>query len=194
MFTLFVITYATERLDVPRRTVLNAVFVAAVVHLATIPLWGAVGPFRPPAALPPGSVGVGIWTFLFFPLVDNGNFVVIVFAISAGLLLHGTMYGPRAAFFSELFSTRARYKGASVGYQLSSVFAGSLAPVISGALLARYGSPRRSRSTCSSPRWSPAPRWAFRARPRTASSTRRAARATSSTPRSTSRRASRAAG
>jgi hypothetical protein len=45
------------------------------------------------------------------------------------------MYGPQAAFLSELFSTRVRYSGASLGYQLSSVFAGGLAPLIAAALL-----------------------------------------------------------
>ena len=49
------------------------------------------------------------------------------------------MYGPQAAFFSELFGTRVRYSGASLGSQLSSVVAGGLSPFIATALLARYG-------------------------------------------------------
>jgi MHS family shikimate/dehydroshikimate transporter-like MFS transporter len=49
------------------------------------------------------------------------------------------MYGPQAAYFSELFGTRVRYSGASLGYQLASVFAGGLAPLIATALLASSG-------------------------------------------------------
>jgi MFS family permease len=45
------------------------------------------------------------------------------------------MYGPQAAFFSELFGTRVRYSGASIGYQLASPFAGGIAPLIATALL-----------------------------------------------------------
>jgi MFS family permease len=45
------------------------------------------------------------------------------------------MYGPQAAFISELFPTRYRYSGASISYQVTSIFAGSLAPVIAVALL-----------------------------------------------------------
>jgi hypothetical protein len=45
------------------------------------------------------------------------------------------MYGPQAAFFSELFGTRVRYSGASLGYQLASPLAGGLAPLIAIALL-----------------------------------------------------------
>lgn len=45
------------------------------------------------------------------------------------------MHGPQAAFFSELFGTRVRYTGASLGYQLASPLAGGLAPLIATALL-----------------------------------------------------------
>jgi MFS transporter, MHS family, shikimate and dehydroshikimate transport protein len=52
---------------------------------------------------------------------------------------HDPMYGPQAAYFAELFGTRVRYSGASLGYQLASVFAGGLAPLIATALLAAGG-------------------------------------------------------
>jgi MHS family shikimate/dehydroshikimate transporter-like MFS transporter len=52
---------------------------------------------------------------------------------------HDSMYGPQAAYFSELFGTRVRYSGASLGYQLASVLAGGLSPLIAVALLASYG-------------------------------------------------------
>jgi MFS family permease len=45
------------------------------------------------------------------------------------------MYGPQAAFFSELFGTRVRYSGASIGYQLASPLAGGIAPLIAAALV-----------------------------------------------------------
>jgi hypothetical protein len=40
------------------------------------------------------------------------------------------MYAPQAAFIAELFPTRIRYSGASIAYQLTSIVAGSLAPII----------------------------------------------------------------
>jgi hypothetical protein len=49
------------------------------------------------------------------------------------------MYAPQAAFLSELFGTRVRYSGASLGAQLASVLAGGLSPFIATALLAQYG-------------------------------------------------------
>ena len=50
------------------------------------------------------------------------------------------MYGPQAALFAELFATKVRYSGASLGYQLASVIAGGPAPLIATALLAATGS------------------------------------------------------
>ncbi len=61
-------------------------------------------------------------------------------AATVGLVLHGAMYGPQAAFFAELFGTRVRYSGASIGYQLASILAGGLAPLIATALLQRFAS------------------------------------------------------
>ena len=52
---------------------------------------------------------------------------------------HAAMYGPQASFFSELFGTRVRYSGASLGYQLASVLAGGLSPLIATGLLRSYG-------------------------------------------------------
>ena len=49
------------------------------------------------------------------------------------------MYAPQAAFFSEMFATRMRYSGASIGAQFASVAAGAPAPLIATALLADTG-------------------------------------------------------
>ena len=62
--------------------------------------------------------------------------LAIVLAVNIG---HDLMYGPQAAYFSELFATRMRYTGASIGYQLASVFGGGFAPLIAVALLAAGG-------------------------------------------------------
>ena len=80
------------------------------------------------------------FAFPFFMLVDTKEPVLIWLAIVLGVNVgHDLMYGPQAAYFSELFSTRVRYTGASVGYQLASVFAGGFAPLIAVALLAAGG-------------------------------------------------------
>jgi MFS family permease len=44
-----------------------------------------------------------------------------------------------STFFVELFPTNARYTGFSLGYQMATVFAGAVAPLIGLALLRAYG-------------------------------------------------------
>ena len=61
-------------------------------------------------------------------------------AAGVGGICHGVIVGGMSAFFVELFPTAARYTGFSLGYQMATVFAGAIAPLIGVALLDRYGS------------------------------------------------------
>ncbi|MCY9784425.1 MHS family MFS transporter [Nocardiopsis sp. EMB25] len=139
--TAFILVYATQEAELSNGQVLNAVLVASAVHLVTIPAWGALSDRigRRPVVMV-GAIGIALWGFAFFPLIDMGTFWSATLAATVGLIFHGAMYGPQAAFFSELFSTRVRYSGASIGYQLASIVAGGLAPLIATALLAAFGS------------------------------------------------------
>ncbi|MCI5106818.1 MAG: MHS family MFS transporter [Pseudomonadales bacterium] len=85
-----------------------------------------------------GAVLTGVWAFVLFPLIDTGNFWLIVVAISGGLMFLGMMYGPQAAFFTELFSTEVRYSGASLGYQIGAIVGGAFAPTIATILWTEY--------------------------------------------------------
>jgi hypothetical protein len=85
-----------------------------------------------------GAVLTGIWAFAIFPLIDTGNFFLITLAISGGLVFLGIMYGPQAAFFTELFSTEVRYSGASLGYQAGAILGGAFAPTIATILWTEY--------------------------------------------------------
>jgi MFS family permease len=73
-------------------------------------------------------------------MFDTRNPVIIVAAISLGLFIHAFMYAPQPAIMSEMFPTRMRYSGVSLGYQVTSIVAGSLAPIIATALLSSTGS------------------------------------------------------
>jgi MFS family permease len=141
IFTIVIATYAKEQLGMGKSFALNAVLIGAAVHFFAIPLWGAASDRigRKPVYLI-GAVGVGVWCFLFIAMVDTRNFALATLAVTIGLVLHGAMYGPQASFFTELFGTRVRYSGVSVGYQLASIVAGGLAPFIAVALLKAYDS------------------------------------------------------
>ena len=85
-----------------------------------------------------GAALTAIWGFCVFPLVDTGNFWLIVLAITGGLTFLSMMYGPQAAFFTELFNTEVRYSGATLGYQLGAIVGGAFAPTIAAKLWTDY--------------------------------------------------------
>jgi MFS family permease len=141
VITAFILVYVVTGLGLSKSVGLNAVLIASAVHLVTIPVWGHLSDrFGRRSIYLIGAVGMGAWIFAFFALLDTRDPVLITVATTVGLVLHGAMYGPQAAFFSELFGTRVRYSGASIGYQLASIAAGALAPLIATALLKAYGS------------------------------------------------------
>jgi hypothetical protein len=73
-------------------------------------------------------------------MLDTASPAIVWLALVIALAVcHAAMYGPQAAFLSELFGARVRYSGASLGAQLASVLAGGLSPFIATALLAAYG-------------------------------------------------------
>ena len=130
IFTVFVLTYVTSQLQVPRASVLNGVLLASVAEFLVIPFYGLLSDRlgRRPVYLA-GAIGLAAFSFPFFWMLDTGNAVLIGLAISIGLVVQSAMYAPQAAFFSELFGTEVRYTGASIGYHMASPFAGGLAPL-----------------------------------------------------------------
>jgi MFS transporter, MHS family, shikimate and dehydroshikimate transport protein len=141
VLTVFVLAYVEGQLGMEQSTGLIGVIIAATIGLATIPLFGALSDRvgRRPVYLF-GAVFSLLFALPFFWLLNTGVAPLIWIAIVLGVNLgHDSMYGPQAAYFSELFGTRVRYSGASLGYQLASVFAGGLAPLIATALLASFG-------------------------------------------------------
>jgi metabolite-proton symporter len=141
VITAFILVYVTESLGLAKSVGLNAVLIGSAVHFVTIPLWGLLSDrIGRRAVYLFGAIGMAVWGFVFFAMLDTKSFGVIALATTVGLVLHGAMYGPQAAFFSELFGTRVRYSGASVGYQLASIAAGAVAPLIAVALLNAWDS------------------------------------------------------
>jgi metabolite-proton symporter len=136
IFTVFVLTYATVNLELPRAVILNCLLVATVLQLISIPLFGALSDTvgRRPVYLG-GALALAAFAFPFFWLVNTSSPMWIGVALSIALIAQSAMYAPQAAFFSELFGTDVRYTGASIGYQLASPLAGGLAPLICISLL-----------------------------------------------------------
>jgi metabolite-proton symporter len=137
----YILDYVTAEVGLPESTVLTAVLISSVAGLMAIAGFAAlsdvIGRRLPYMA---GAVLLGLWSlFAFWPLVDSGNPGALVLALVLGQIFLSMMYGPQAAFYSEIFTTKVRYSGASMGYQFGSVLGGALAPIIATSLLAATG-------------------------------------------------------
>ena len=137
IYTVFVLVYGTQKVGLDRQIVLNGILIAAACALIAIPFFGALSDRlgRRPVYLFGASV-TALFAYPLFWLLDTGSTVLVWLALVVALVFaHSPMYGPQAAFLSELFDTRVRYSGASLGSQFSSVIAGGLSPFIATALL-----------------------------------------------------------
>lgn len=142
IFSVFVLTYVTEELGLPESTALIGVMIGASIEFFLIPFFGALSDRigRRPVYMG-GAVFCMLFAFPYFWLLDTGTPALIWLAISVSLFIgHAAMYAPQASFLSELFGTRVRYSGASIGYQLAPIVGGGIAPFIAVALLAATGS------------------------------------------------------
>jgi MFS transporter, MHS family, shikimate and dehydroshikimate transport protein len=141
ILTIFIVVYATGQLGLPRTLLLNAIFVAALVEVVTIPLFGWLS----------DHVGRRVFYFLgtlftaafafplFWLLGTKDSLVVVVTVIIALSLGHGTMFGLQSAYFPELFGSRMRYSGASFGFQVAAALGGGFSPIIATALAGTMG-------------------------------------------------------
>ncbi|GLB69424.1 MFS transporter [Arthrobacter mangrovi] len=137
----FTIVYLKTVHEYDTSQLLLALLIAHVVHFLVIPQVGrladSVG--RKPVYLV-GAILSATWAFFAFPMFDTLNPVVIILAVTIGLCFHALMYAGQPAIMAEMFPTRMRYSGVSLGYQVTSILAGSLAPIIATALLKETGS------------------------------------------------------
>jgi MFS transporter, MHS family, shikimate and dehydroshikimate transport protein len=139
LYSVFVLSYGETTLGYPRQTMLRGLMVASLFGLFSIPFWSHLSDRigRRPVYIG-GTILSMLVAFPFFWLMERGLVVLpLVLGMTFG---HDMMYGPLAAWLSELFGARVRYTGASLAYQLTSVVAGGLSPFIATLLLARYGS------------------------------------------------------
>lgn len=141
MVVTFSITYLKTQLHMDTRRILLLLLIAHAVQAVALPIVGRYSDVvgrRVPYAL--GALLAAGWGFVAFPMFDTRDQWVILAAIVIGLLVHSLMFAGQPAIMAEMFPTRMRYSGVSLGYQVTSIVAGSLAPVIGTALLSRYHS------------------------------------------------------
>lgn len=141
IFTVFVYTFGAS-LGLRRGFLVNAVVVAALVSLISIPTFGylsdLIGRKRMYVI---GIVATALMGFIYFGLYSTAIPALVVLVIVLSLVPHDMLYGPQAALISENMTGRVRYTASSLGYQLASVIAGGPAPTIALALWTAFRNP-----------------------------------------------------
>jgi MHS family shikimate/dehydroshikimate transporter-like MFS transporter len=138
---VFVISYATGKLGLPRAAVLNAVMVSSFVALFTIPLYGWLSDIIGRRAMFLASCLFSVaFAFPVFWLLNTRDIGLVTLAIVLGINCGQIVgFSVGAPWYSELFPTRLRYSGASLGFQIGAALSGGLTPFIAAALVAWSG-------------------------------------------------------
>jgi MFS transporter, MHS family, shikimate and dehydroshikimate transport protein len=138
---VFIMSYATSHLGLSRALVLNGAFFSSFVALFSIPLFGWLSDKVGRKTMFYASCAFSaLFAFPMFWLLDTRDptivILTIVVAISFGQMV---MFGVGAPWYSELFTTRLRYSGASLGFQVGAAISGGLSPLIAALLMTWAG-------------------------------------------------------
>ena len=138
---IFTISFATRQLGVQKDVITQAVLLANLVGLVAMPLIGAwsdrIGRKRLFLA---GVVIAAASMFAFYNVVASRDTLMVTVAVMlAAGVIHPLMFSTEGSYFPELFPTRIRFTGVSIGKQLGVVLGGGIAPLVATGLFARTG-------------------------------------------------------
>ncbi|MCO1660357.1 MFS transporter [Pseudonocardia humida] len=137
--SVWLVSYATTELGYDRTAVLNA---NAALSLSDIPMilaFGLLSDFVGRRKLFLGGMALLVlFAFPYFFLVSTGNIWLYLLGGLIVQVCRSAIYGPQSAYFAEQFTTRMRYSGSSLAYQLAAVL-GGMAPLACTALVAWTG-------------------------------------------------------
>lgn len=136
----YIMSYGVTVLGMPHATMIRLVLLASATWLVTSLLFAAwsdrLGRRRVYIA---GGIAGLLWAFPFFLLLDTRQPWLMVLAMLVIVFPLSAMYSPLAALFSELFPTRLRYTGSSIGYQLGTLMGGAAVPLVATSLYRATG-------------------------------------------------------
>ena len=137
----FTVAYGTEQLGLSRPFMVSIVVISSVVSFFLLPAFALLSDrFGRRPLLLTGTVGMAIMAFAMFPLLDTRNYALMLLGHLLVTVFQSMNLGPIATFFVELFETRVRYTGATMGYQAGTIIAGGSALIIATYLLDLTGS------------------------------------------------------
>ena len=137
LFPVFGLSYVVQQLPLPKSVALFGVILSQFLSLFTIPLFSALSDRlgRRPIYLG-AALFSAAWAFPFFALCETKEPWLIWLAfVGASAIGVSGMFGPQAAYYSELFGPRVRFGGFAFARELGSILAGGPAPFLAASLL-----------------------------------------------------------
>lgn len=140
IFTTFIVSYAVSNVGYARESILTAVMIGAAISTVMIPLMGLLSDYvGRKIVYTLGCVAMGLFVFPYFMMVNTNDIVLLTVAT---VIIFGFIWSPVTAvlgtLFSEIFPSRVRYTGVTLGYQIGAALAGGTAPLIATWLLTRF--------------------------------------------------------
>jgi len=137
LFSTYVLAYGSEVLGLETTSILRAVNWAAAIAFFTIPVWGILSDcWSRKGMYLLGSLLLIGFAVPYYLLLDTRRPGAVMLAVIVSLAGgHAMLYSVQASLIPELFGTRVRYTGASLGYQLAAPLAGGTAMLIAHGLV-----------------------------------------------------------
>ena len=136
----FLPSYFTKTLEFTKTNAFVSIAIASLVALVLIPPLGALSDRigRKPLLIA-GAVGFAVFAYPLFMLLNSGS-LAAAFAAHAGLAaIESVFVSASLAAGAELFATRVRSSGYSIGYNVSVALFGGTAPYVATWLVDRTG-------------------------------------------------------
>ncbi|MDQ8708221.1 MFS transporter [Streptomyces sp. LHD-70] len=141
LLTVFVLSYVSTTLDVPRQYGLTAVLVGSAANIVAIPVFGRLSDtFGRKKVFLFGAAFIIVTAWPVFALIETGALWAITLGVVLFLALgHAAVYAPLPAFYCELFPTMVRYSGISIGYQVMAIILAGFTPSVAAWLVLASG-------------------------------------------------------
>jgi MFS transporter, MHS family, shikimate and dehydroshikimate transport protein len=141
MVSVFVLSYVTTKLGVPRQTALNCLMIAAGLACVTMPIFGTLADrLGRRTVVATGGIYIALFAFPMFWMVDSRDPLLLLVAVTGALAVgHPFIFGPQPGLIAAQFPAEVRYSGISLGVQVAGAIGGGLAPIVAASVLARTG-------------------------------------------------------
>ncbi|BBY92993.1 MFS transporter [Mycobacterium gallinarum] len=133
-------TYFTKTLEFTKTNAFVSIIIASTVAIILIPPLGALSDRigRKPLLIA-GAVGFALFAYPLFMLLNTGSLAAAIAAHAALAAIESVFVSASLAAGAELFATRVRSSGYSIGYNVSVAIFGGTAPYVATWLVAETG-------------------------------------------------------